>query len=378
MAVYKRGKTYWYEFQYLGKRYRGSTETTSKVRAQQTEREHRQKLRDSFRGARPDPLDDLRRNVRDACEAYQQSYAVDHAPRSARWVKQTLAAVVARLGELRVGDLTADRIRAYIERRRDEGLGPRRINMEVENLSRAVGSKWSHLWPKLRKLKQPKHKGRALSSEEERRLRAACLDCESAAGRTAIFLMLSTGMRGAEVRELQWWQIDFAERMIEVGDSKSDAGTGRRIPMNDEVFAVIEAHRDWYVRRFGAAEPSWYLLPAGQRGLKDRSRREDPMKPIGSIRKAWEGMLARSGVRCRPHDLRHSLCTKMAEAGVPESTMLSIMGHMSREMLERYSHVRVEAKRAAMEAVSWSESEGVPTESPTMGESASAVMPVTY
>jgi len=27
----------------------------------------------------------------------------------------------------------------------------------------------------------------------------------------------------------------------------------------------------------------------------------------------------------------------MAEAGVPESTMLSIMGHMSRAMLERYS-----------------------------------------
>ena len=36
----------------------------------------------------------------------------------------------------------------------------------------------------------------------------------------------------------------------------------------------------------------------------------------------------------------------MAEAGTPESTMLAIMGHMSRAMLERYSHIRMAAKRA--------------------------------
>jgi hypothetical protein len=42
----------------------------------------------------------------------------------------------------------------------------------------------------------------------------------------------------------------------------------------------------------------------------------------------------------------------MAEAGVPESTMLAIMGHMSRAMLERYSHIRMAAKRAAMDVLS--------------------------
>jgi site-specific recombinase XerD len=42
------------------------------------------------------------------------------------------------------------------------------------------------------------------------------------------------------------------------------------------------------------------------------------------------------------HDLRHTVATKLAEAGVPESTMLSLMGHMSRAMLERYSHIRIE------------------------------------
>jgi hypothetical protein len=42
----------------------------------------------------------------------------------------------------------------------------------------------------------------------------------------------------------------------------------------------------------------------------------------------------------------------MAEAGVPENTMLALMGHMSRAMLERYSHIRMAAKREAVESLS--------------------------
>jgi hypothetical protein len=41
----------------------------------------------------------------------------------------------------------------------------------------------------------------------------------------------------------------------------------------------------------------------------------------------------------------------MAEAGVPESTMLALMGHMSRAMLEKYSHIRMAAKREAVKSL---------------------------
>jgi len=41
----------------------------------------------------------------------------------------------------------------------------------------------------------------------------------------------------------------------------------------------------------------------------------------------------------------------MSEAGVPESTMLAIMGHMNRAMLEHYSHIRMAAKREAVESL---------------------------
>lgn len=67
-------------------------------------------------------------------------------------------------------------------------------------------------------------------------------------------------------------------------------------------------------------------------------------------------------------------CGSRAAYGVPESTMLALMGHMSRAMLERYSHIRMAAKRDAVEALcirpKQQNSEAVPTKVPTVANSA--------
>jgi integrase len=47
------------------------------------------------------------------------------------------------------------------------------------------------------------------------------------------------------------------------------------------------------------------------------------------------------------HDLRHQAITEMAEGGASDATMMAVAGHMSRRMLEHYSHVRMAAKRQA-------------------------------
>jgi len=56
----------------------------------------------------------------------------------------------------------------------------------------------------------------------------------------------------------------------------------------------------------------------------------------------------------RFHDLRHCAITQLAANGTSDSTIMAIAGHVSRRMLERYSHVRMEAKRNAMEALATS------------------------
>jgi hypothetical protein len=39
----------------------------------------------------------------------------------------------------------------------------------------------------------------------------------------------------------------------------------------------------------------------------------------------------------------------MAEAGAADATLMAVAGHMSRRMLEHYSHVRMAAKRTVLD-----------------------------
>jgi hypothetical protein len=41
----------------------------------------------------------------------------------------------------------------------------------------------------------------------------------------------------------------------------------------------------------------------------------------------------------------------LAESGAGDEVIMSIAGHVSRAMLSRYSHVRMEAKRRALEEI---------------------------
>ncbi len=46
------------------------------------------------------------------------------------------------------------------------------------------------------------------------------------------------------------------------------------------------------------------------------------------------------------------LITELAELQASERTIMSVAGHVSRQMMEHYSHIRLDAKRLAVEALS--------------------------
>ena len=129
-----------------------------------------------------------------------------------------------------------------------------------------------------------------------------------------------------------------------MGRAKTSSGTGRMIPMNNDLFVLLFAHAAWFTKKFGTARPEHYLFPFG-------SMPNDPTRPTTTLKTASDSIRKHSGVSCRLRDLRHTALTKMAEAGVPESTMLALAGHRSRAMLERYSHIRMAAKREAVESL---------------------------
>jgi len=78
----------------------------------------------------------------------------------------------------------------------------------------------------------------------------------------------------------------------------------------------------------------------------------DATRHVNSWRSAWRTLTKKAGLPgFRFHDLRHCAITQLAENGTSDSTIMAIAGHVSRRMLERYSHIRMEAKRTAMQAV---------------------------
>ena len=77
----------------------------------------------------------------------------------------------------------------------------------------------------------------------------------------------------------------------------------------------------------------------------------NPIAHVKSWRSAWRTLTKKAGLPgFRFRDLRHCAITSLAESGASDSTIMAIAGHVSRQMLERYSHVRTEAKRKAVEA----------------------------
>lgn len=360
MAVYKRGGIWWIEFQYGDKRIRESAKTGRKTIAVEYEKQRRLELERAYAGLPTEQAGRRVHCVSDLVKTFLETFHVNHRSKTVVSAKGRLKHVKRLLGNVLLSDLTEDRIRRYIDARLSEGMTGRTVNMELQHLAQAIGREWGELWPRVRKLEERQDVGRALSPDEERRLLDAIPQVKhSPLIGPFVRLALLSGMRAEEIRTLRWSQCDFERRVITVGQAKTAAGSGREIPMNAQLYAVLSTHASWYAGKFGQARPSWCVFPWGA------PQPCDPSKPTTSFKHAWETLREAAGVSCRFHDLRHSFATSLAEAGVPESTMLALMGHMSRRMLERYSHIRLKAKREAMDAVSV----GVPTKVPTIGKS---------
>ncbi len=98
-------------------------------------------------------------------------------------------------------------------------------------------------------------------------------------------------------------------------------------------------------QRFGTIKPEWYVFPFG------KPRPKDPTRPMVTLKTSWNNVWKKAGVNGRWHDNRHTLITDLAESGAGDETIRDIAGHVSKQMLKHYSHIRMEAKRRALESI---------------------------
>jgi hypothetical protein len=180
MAVFKRGNVWWYEFVFTERRIRESAKTSRKTIAVESERNRRLELEKTLSGMSIEKRENRIRSVSGVVTAYEGHYSINHRAKSVAFSTSRLAHVKRLLGTALLPDLTEDAIRSYVKTRLVEGVGGRTINMELRELSRAIGHKWSVLWPKVRKLEEERsrqgpiagrraeatgHRGRAIITE---------------------------------------------------------------------------------------------------------------------------------------------------------------------------------------------------------------------
>lgn len=354
MSVFKRGNKYWYEFRFLGARIRESANTSNAEIAGRKERARRRELELGAGG-----LAEVKRPV-----MFERA-AKDWLDGNPHWTESTREISTLKLkrltpffGKMFVNDIQASDIATYQRKRQKEEAAPRTINMEVSALRQILREhgRWAFIEGKVKMLRESEEIGRALTADELHRIEVQAKKSRSRSLPVAITLLRHTGMRVSELRTMRWRQVDFLGHSVRVGKAKTKGSEGRLIPLNETAFRALT---DWRAQ-FENPLPDHFIFPSERYGLKGEEGflsgavsvwNLNPEKPIGSWKVAWTACREKAGVACRMHDLRHSFVSSLAQAQVADSTLMALTGHMSKRMLEHYSHVRNEAKRAAVSSL---------------------------
>jgi integrase len=349
MSLYRRGKAWWYHFRFAGQEIQESTKSKSKTIAKDAERSRRRHLEESWNQIRRRKLPPL---FSVAAEEWTAAVNPHVAERTQEIYEVALRYhLKPTFGGFLLCDIDAGRIASYQAGRKSEGASARTLNKELQVLRQVLKryKLWANLQGDVKFERESDHVGKALTEEQEAKLLVACES--NPLLRTVVILALNTALRKSEIRTLRWQQVDLIGRTLTVGRTKTEGGSGRVIPLNSVAYSAAVR----WASRFPEANAEDYVFPACEAAGIEREHpdveRIDPSRSIKSWRSAWRQALKRAGLQIRFHDLRHTCITKLAEGQASEQTLMSIAGDLSRKMLEHYSHIRMAAKRVALDAI---------------------------
>ena len=184
---------------------------------------------------------------------------------------------------------------------------------------------------------------RVLSNEEETKLLAACDESElryrAPHLKHVVLVALYTGLRRGEILRLRWSDIDFEKGRLSVRKSKTKSGK-REVYLNSmlhkQLFSLRErVHGEWVF-----PSPARFQTP-GQ-----------PERHIADVKNAFRRAVLLAGIKkITFHQLRHTFCSRLADAGVPLPVIQKLAGHASITMTSRYTHPADELKQNAVEVL---------------------------
>ena len=169
---------------------------------------------------------------------------------------------------------------------------------------------------------------RFLSAEEELRLRQAIANrCPD--HMPELDIGLNTGMRKGEQYSLEWTQVSFKRKRIQLDETKN--GSGREMPMNKSCLVAVEA---LYIDR-----------PHDGRVCQSKYG-----KDLNDSRAWFDRCVADACIsNFTWHGLRHTFISRLIMAGVDLRTAQEFAGHKTISMTVRYAHLAPEHNQAAID-----------------------------
>ena len=150
-------------------------------------------------------------------------------------------------------------------------------------------------------------------------------------------LLYYTAQRSGKVFRLKWSQVNLDERRIILGESNSK----KKVP--DEIWI---------------SQPLLEILSRlkAERGLQKvvgpHVLQKINGKPYGTISTTWKTCCRKAGVvDAHIHDLRHKAITDMGKRGYTIQQIAKIAGHSQISTTMRYTHLRAEDTREALESL---------------------------
>jgi integrase len=337
MAVYRRGKTWWFVFEYGGRKVQESSGFRNKTAAMRAEAKRKADLLDRRAGFTKQKLAP---KFEEFAQQFLEWSRSQHRPKThelhsgncdtlgrffrGKWLDEITQGMVedfkmARIREKRWGEQKGSTVSVVTVNRALSTL--RLIFNYAERCGFQVSNPVKHV-----EFFRETGKERIISLEEE----VPYLVAASQPLKDIARVMLDTGMRPEEVFRIERANIDLVQRTIMNPFGKTKAAR-RKLTMTEEVLSIMK-------KRAGTSD-SVYIFPSP----------DNPERPIGSVRKAHDGAVRRAKVKpaFRLYDLRHTYASRAVMAGVDLPTLAALLGHSSIQMTMRYVHPAEEHKREA-------------------------------
>jgi integrase len=182
----------------------------------------------------------------------------------------------------------------------------------------------------------------------------------------AFLLAIAMGMRRGEICGLSWGDVDFARGIVDVSHSYDELGNlkgtktkagMRLLPMPESIARSLMRHKEAQLARFEKTNSS---RKKGERKIRQADNapviadiKGDRVMP-GNLSHWWNRSRGGFGLEgWSLHELRHSYLSLLAFNGVHPKVMQALAGHSSSKItMDIYTHVNMDAKRMALEAVS--------------------------